>query len=150
MELNFKFSLGQMTLVNTMPAAAEDTVIDAMDAMADGNANATTNTTVDVATDPTENAMVGTVVNVPTKATVEAPTTPATEIPLIPAIEMPTSTSAIEALTEMIPDIFKVAVTPEDVKQGVDTFLDIVPHVLQALDEVANIHPYIKGANPFY
>lgn len=135
-----------MTLVDTMPAAAEDTVIDAMDAMADGNANATTNTTVDVATDPTENAMVGTVVNVPTKATVEAPTTPA----MIPAIEMPTSTSAIEALTEMIPDIFKVAVTPEDVKQGVDTFLDIVPHVLQALDEVANIHPYIKGANPFY
>lgn len=135
-----------MTLVDTMPAAAEDTVIDAMDAMADGNANATTNTTADVATDPTENVMVGTVVNVPTKATVEAPTTPA----MIPAIEMPTSTSAIEALTEMIPDIFKVAVTPEDVKQGVDTFLDIVPHVLQALDEVANIHPYIKGANPFY
>jgi hypothetical protein len=145
-ELNFKFSLGQLTLVDA-PVASESTVIDAMGAMANGNANATTNTTTDPTAGASENAMVG---PVDPETTVGAPTTPTTEIPSIPMTEVSMSTPVIEALTETLPDIIKLAVTAEDVKEGVDKFSEIIPHFFQALDEVANLHPYIKGASRFY
>jgi hypothetical protein len=101
-------------------------------------------------TDATGNSMVRTV-DAPTETMVEAPTTPALEIPPVPTMpELPTSTPVIDAITGAIPEILALAATSEDVKQGVDTFLEMVPHFLQALDEVANLHPYIKGASSFY
>ena len=38
----------------------------------------------------------------------------------------------------------------EIIEEGVFTFLQVVSPLLAALDEVAKIHPFIGGANPFY
>ena len=42
--------------------------------------------------------------------------------------------------------------TPEIVdmiQNGVNTFMETVPSLIKALDEVAKVHPFISGASPF-
>ena len=34
-----------------------------------------------------------------------------------------------------------------NIQKGVDTFMETVPTLMKALDEVAKIHPFINGAN---
>ena len=36
----------------------------------------------------------------------------------------------------------------ETIQEGVNTFMDAVPVLMKALDEVAKIHPFISGASP--
>jgi len=36
----------------------------------------------------------------------------------------------------------------ETIEKGVNTFMEAVPSLMKALDEVAKIHPFISGASP--
>ena len=36
----------------------------------------------------------------------------------------------------------------ETIQKGVDTFMEAVPSLMKALDEVAKIHPFISGTSP--
>ena len=38
----------------------------------------------------------------------------------------------------------------EAIQKGVNTFMEAVPVLMKALDEVAKIHPFISGTSPFY
>jgi hypothetical protein len=38
----------------------------------------------------------------------------------------------------------------ETIQKGVNTFMEAVPTLMKALDEVAKVHPFISGASPFY
>jgi hypothetical protein len=38
----------------------------------------------------------------------------------------------------------------EIIEQGVSTFLEVVSTLISGLDQVASIHPFIKGTSPFY
>ena len=37
----------------------------------------------------------------------------------------------------------------ETIQNGVNTFMEAVPILMKALDEVAKVHPFISGASPF-
>ena len=37
----------------------------------------------------------------------------------------------------------------ETIQKGVNTFMEAVPPLMKALDEVAKIHPFINGSIPF-
>ena len=37
----------------------------------------------------------------------------------------------------------------ETIQEGVNAFMDAVPVLMKALDEVAKIHPFISGASPW-
>lgn len=37
----------------------------------------------------------------------------------------------------------------ENIEKGVNAFMEAVPSLMKALDEVAKIHPFISGANPY-
>ena len=37
----------------------------------------------------------------------------------------------------------------ETIQKGVNTFMETVPPLMKALDEVAKIHPFISGTSPF-
>jgi hypothetical protein len=37
----------------------------------------------------------------------------------------------------------------EAIEKGVNTFMEAVPALMKALDEVAKIHPFISGASPW-
>jgi hypothetical protein len=37
----------------------------------------------------------------------------------------------------------------DSIHKGVNAFMEAVPPLMKALDEVGNIHPFIKGASPF-
>ena len=37
----------------------------------------------------------------------------------------------------------------ETIQKGVNTFMEAVPTLVKALDEVTKIHPLISGASPF-
>jgi len=37
----------------------------------------------------------------------------------------------------------------ESIHKGVNTFMETVPILMKALDEVAKVHPFISGAGPF-
>lgn len=37
----------------------------------------------------------------------------------------------------------------ESIQKGVNTFMEAVPILMKALDEVAKVHPFISGAGPF-
>ena len=38
----------------------------------------------------------------------------------------------------------------ETIQTGVNTFMEVVPSLMKALDEVAKIHPFISGVFHFY
>ena len=38
----------------------------------------------------------------------------------------------------------------DKIHKGVDTFMEAVPALMGALDEVAKIHPFISGAGPSF
>ena len=38
----------------------------------------------------------------------------------------------------------------ETIQKGVDTFMEAVPALMKALDEVAKIHPFISGTSPLF
>lgn len=38
----------------------------------------------------------------------------------------------------------------ETIRKGVDTFMEVAPPLMKALDEVAKIHPFISGASPCF
>ena len=37
----------------------------------------------------------------------------------------------------------------ESIQKGVNTFMEAVPILMKALDEVAKVHPFISGTRPF-
>ena len=37
----------------------------------------------------------------------------------------------------------------ETIQTGVNTFMEAIPALMKALDEVAKIHPFVSGGSPF-
>jgi hypothetical protein len=111
--------------------------------------------------DTESNAMVGTMPGVPANATIGTSTnadacTPTSATVGAPANAMVGTTSdtpmikGIGAQTNAITDTLQSLLqNSEIIEQGVSTFLEVVSPLISALDQVANIHPFIKGASRF-
>ena len=55
----------------------------------------------------------------------------------------------VETLATPAKALIDTSQVAEAINKGVNTFMEAVPPLMKALDEVAKIHPFIAGANQF-
>jgi hypothetical protein len=83
------------------------------------------------------NAMTDAVMNVLQNAEIIEDTEMSTMM-VVPANDTPTN-----VMTDTLQN-------SEIIERGVSTFLEVVSPLISDLDQLASVHPFIKGASPFY
>jgi hypothetical protein len=56
----------------------------------------------------------------------------------------------VDTLTAPAKALMDASHISESIHKGVNTFMEAVPPLMKALDEVAKIHPFISGENPLF
>ena len=62
----------------------------------------------------------------------------------------PGQQALVDTLATPVKALMDTTNISEAIHKGVDTFMEAVPPLMRALDQVAKIHPFIGGAGPFF
>lgn len=60
----------------------------------------------------------------------------------------PGQQTVIDTLVVPVKALMDTPEIAENIQKGVNTFMEAVPVLIKALDEVAKVHPFISGAIP--
>jgi len=64
------------------------------------------------------------------------------------SMPLPGEQTVVDTLAVPVKPMMDTSQIVETIEKEVNTFMEVVPALIKALDEVAKLHPYISGTSP--